>query len=581
MKTKTALLSISAAAIALLFLLCTSPTQHAGNGSDIGNAAVVGKLYQPDGQTPAVGIKVVIRAKRTLADTTGLIKRMAAVDTITTDSAGRYAFDSTLDTGTYVIEAASGNDAVLIDSVAVTSQDSTDSLPPDTLKPAGAIKGVIGLSEGGDPRKVFVLAFGIDRFARVNADGSFRFSGLAEAKYDLRLISSLDNYGVLDTVGVQVRSADTTNLDTVWLPFTGIPTPKGLTITYDTLKQIVILIWNKADTALVKSYNVYRRNIDSNTVLSRINTNPIMDTVYKDSNCVQDMAYEYEISAVNHKDMEGTKTPLVNIQIVSGFVSLEIIDSINGATFKPFGLSFNKNHLFIADSWAKKIIETDTDGNFISSFGSQGADSGKFEAPHDLAIDSNGNYWIADFASNRVQKLDSTRKFLTSWSWVKNLNADSIQIIEPTKIAIDNSNSIYILQNSSNWEILKITEEGMLQMLWKIGGNQPIGFGLTRYNQMVICPDGKLLKIYDRDSVAYRQAILGANSEQMLTVGPDGLVYAYNSEAKEMTIHDLNGAVLSRFSIIGDSEGDIVVSDAGRIFIGSLWPGKIEIFKRR
>ena len=196
-----------------------------------------------------MGVRVVIRPRTTLADTSrlGLSKRMADTASAVTDASGRFVIDS-IDTGTYVIEAASGNNAVFIDSVVVKRTDSTLNLPPDTLKPAGAIKGVIRLSEGGDPRKVFVLAFGVDRFAGVEADGRFRFQGLAEASYRLRIISTLDNYGVVDTV-TTVRSADTTDLDTIELPFTGIPTVKGLTLIYDRLRQIVTLRWNRADTA--------------------------------------------------------------------------------------------------------------------------------------------------------------------------------------------------------------------------------------------------------------------------------------------------------------------------------------------
>jgi hypothetical protein len=185
----------------------------------------------------------------------------------------------------------------------VTNSDSTVTLPPDTLKPAGSIKGVIRLSEGGDPRKVFVLAFGIDRFARVEEDGSFRFTTLAEAEYDLRIISSIDHYGVLDTVNIPVISADTTNLDTLELPYTGNPTVKGLSLTYDTLKQIVTLTWNQADTGLVNGYNVYRQHVDSGLV--QLNAAVVTDTVFRDSTAVQDNSYTYQVKAVDKNGNEG------------------------------------------------------------------------------------------------------------------------------------------------------------------------------------------------------------------------------------------------------------------------------------
>jgi hypothetical protein len=303
----------------LLATRCSSPTKIAGNSSQTPNA-VVGILYQPDGKTPATGVRVHIRPQKTLADTfgTGLSKRLAvlaATDSVVTDSAGRYAFDTTLDTGTYVVEAASGNNAVLIDSVTVKNKAATDTLAPDTLKPAGALKGVIKLSEGGDPRKVFVLAFGIDRFAKVNADGSFKFAGLAEAAYDLRLISSLDNYGVLDTVGVSVRSGDTTDLDTIRLPFTGIPTPKNVRISYDTLKQIVTLTWNKADTGLVKGYNVYRKYQSPDSNFVKLNNGILLDTFFLDTNAQLDQSYDYFVRALDTNMNEGLNSQITTVKI--------------------------------------------------------------------------------------------------------------------------------------------------------------------------------------------------------------------------------------------------------------------------
>ncbi|MBD3395446.1 MAG: hypothetical protein GF418_07445, partial [Chitinivibrionales bacterium] len=278
---KTVFPCLVAVIAAATFTRCTSPNDpdHSGTASETENVAVAGILYQSDGVSPAAGVAVAIRPRNTLADTSGfgLPKSMADTATVRTDDSGRFVFDSTLDTGTYVIEATSGNDAVLIDSVAVQEQDTMLDLPPDTLRPAGALKGVIRLSEGGDPRKVFVLAFGIDRFASADSLGAFRFQNLAEAAYDLRIISSLDDYGVLDMPAVAVVSADTTDLDTLELPFTGIPTVKGLSLSYDTLRQIVTLTWNRADTRLVSGYNVYRQHVDSGLV--KLNSGGIADTV--------------------------------------------------------------------------------------------------------------------------------------------------------------------------------------------------------------------------------------------------------------------------------------------------------------
>ena len=111
--------------------------------------------------------------------------------------------------------------------------------------------------------------------------------------------------------------------------FLGIPTPKNVGLGYDTMNQIVTLKWSKADTSLVSSYNVYRRNVDSNTVMTRINMSPVTDTVYHDSTGVQDKTYEYHVVAVDRNASEGTKSAGMTISFLAAYF---VTDSIPGIT---------------------------------------------------------------------------------------------------------------------------------------------------------------------------------------------------------------------------------------------------------
>jgi len=364
---------------------------HNSGGTATETARITGTFYAKNGAF-AQHATVFLRKQSMLADTSGGMPKMKAAasvssDTVTTDNRGAFVLDS-LDTGTYVVECTdNGNNLAIIDSIRITPTDSVRQLPPDTLKPAGAIKGVIRLSEGGDPRKVFVLAFGVDRFARVNADGSFKFNGLAEGKYDLRLISSLDAYGVLDTLNVLVHSADTNNMGTIELPFTGIPTPKNVVLAYDTLKQIVNLSWNKADPALTSAYYVYRRNVDSNTVFARINTSPVTDTLYSDSTGIQDETYEYRIACINKNTTEGTKSAGVSVKVVSGY---QVIDTL------PNGLiAESKGNVYVAqivNNTNVSIRSYDSQLNIQNSV----SVNVPLNQPQGFGLDSVGNFYFVD-----------------------------------------------------------------------------------------------------------------------------------------------------------------------------------------
>ena len=102
----------------------------------------------------------------------------------------------------------------------------------------------------------------------------------------------------------------------------------GLKIVYDTLKQIVNLIWDKPiNGRKVKGYNIYRRNVDSNTTIAAINLHLVTDTVYSDSTGTQDQTYEYSVAVMDTNNSEGVKSATVNIIMKSPF---DLIDSIGG-----------------------------------------------------------------------------------------------------------------------------------------------------------------------------------------------------------------------------------------------------------
>ncbi len=317
---KTGKVVAGVCALAAVFFACTPVNNnHAGTATQTGNPTIAGILYQPDGRTPAEGAVVVLRKKNSLADIPGalLITHADTSATVRTGSGGQFAIDS-VDTGTYVIDATDGgNNFAFNDSVYVKYFDSTLVLPPDTLKPAGAIKGIIRLSEGGDPRKVFILAFGLDRFAPVDTDGAFVFKRLAEGKYKLRIFPTLDYYGIVDTMNIPVTSGDTFDLGEVTPPFLGIPTVRHIEASYDTLYQRVTLRWNKPAGTAVTSFNIYRRAVDPVTaIFTQLNMFPVLDTVFVDSLCDPNRTYEYRVSAVGADVEEGKKSPGDTVQTV-------------------------------------------------------------------------------------------------------------------------------------------------------------------------------------------------------------------------------------------------------------------------
>lgn len=337
---------------ALLCVSCGSKitdNNQAGNASGVGNPTLAGVLFNSDG-TPASNVVIHLR-KKSISDNSYGIKDTA---TDKTDNNGQYYIVS--DTGSFVLDCTDGNNnATLIDSVFVSDTSDTNILNNDTLRPAGAIRGIIRLAEGGDPRKVLVQAFDIDRSAAVDNMGNFLLKKLARGTYSLRLTSSLDNYGIVDTMNIVVHAGDTTLLDTITMPFLGIPVPKGVKSTYDTLSQAVTISWNKSSEALVKCYIVERRNVDSNTVYAHLTNQQITDTIYVDSTAEQGKTYDYKIVAVDWGDNQGSLSDYTRKTIIGAY---SLVDSISCRKKGDTLTSFN-------DMYADMI--TDNTGNYYMS----------------------------------------------------------------------------------------------------------------------------------------------------------------------------------------------------------------------
>jgi hypothetical protein len=267
--------------ISFLFLSCAS--YNISGGSTETTNAVAGRLYLCDGRTPAKGVRVAIRPRNMLPDIfrIGLAKRSADTASVTSDDSGVFIFDSPLDTGMYMVEGKTGTLAVLIDSVPVKPviKDSTVRLPPETLQPVGAISGFVKVANSGDSSNLFVLAVGIDRYERVNADGSFTITTLAEADYSLKVVSNKKNYEVVSTISVSVKPAITTKLDTIMVVDTLHGTPE-IAITVSMLKI------NNGD---LPDWRM-SQNVDSFTVWNSVNLYDYIDggaSVYADKGMVE------------------------------------------------------------------------------------------------------------------------------------------------------------------------------------------------------------------------------------------------------------------------------------------------------
>ncbi|GAB6392971.1 MAG: NHL repeat-containing protein [Treponematales bacterium] len=144
----------------------------------------------------------------------------------------------------------------------------------------------------------------------------------------------------------------------------------------------------------------------------------------------------------------------------------------------------NDGNIYVADTGNNRIRKITSAGVVSTIAGSSTAGYGDgtgtaawFSAPQGIALDASGNIYVADTGNNRIRKITSERVVTslagtTSAGYAEGTGT-AVRFSAPQGIAVDASGNIYVADTGNN-RIRKITSSGVVST---IAGSRTAGYG--------------------------------------------------------------------------------------------------------
>lgn len=106
-----------------------------------------------------------------------------------------------------------------------------------------------------------------------------------------------------------------------------------------------------------------------------------------------------------------------------------------------------QGYVYVVDRSNGRIQKFDSSGKFLTKWGKNGKGDGEFNIPESIAIGPSGKLYVADYGNDRIQVLNSsTGELITKWA-----------VPGPLQIAVDSLERIYVSSYSQTIKVFNST----------------------------------------------------------------------------------------------------------------------------
>jgi len=297
--------------------------------------------------------------------------------------------------------------------------------------------------------------------------------------------------------------------------------------------------------------------------------------------CAMILSLSTLVSTAKAGIVDISRTELVNVELPDDWY----LGEVAGLEFLPSG------KMVVFNRGLHPLLIFSETGKFEREIG-----LGLFKVPHGLFVDKKGYIWTTDQETQQVLKFDLSgkiqlilgRKNSAGTGWFEN-GYQLTLFNAPSDVALDSDNNIYVA-DGGNFRIVKFDADGNLLKVW---GSKGVEEGLFNFPHSLIIDDKDIIYVTDRQNAR----IQIFNDEGDFIKQWQNIGYPYELEqldentlvftdarSGEINKIDFNGTVLERFGKWGKKESEFgfphgLAIDKDMIYVGELLNWRIQKFK--